>query len=141
MMRCPDCGCSKLRLRIVFAGEVACSFQDGEIVEILDTASLDSYWSDDSPCQCIDCDWSGHVNDLALTKRRPSMSGAARRQSTLTEIEQSAINSDCPQPLRQDLQQLIGAIRQLQKQVQILETVRRAGARGRLVKGGDTVVF
>jgi hypothetical protein len=140
-MRCPDCGCSKLRLGIVFAGEVACTFHDGAVVEILDTASLDSYWSDDSTCHCIECGWSGRVRDLQRPKPGGRMSKPCIGESRLEEIERSVINGGCPMPIRQEVRQLIGMIRQLQKQVQILETVRRAGAKGRRLHGGDTTVL
>src|SRR5690606_25398668 len=61
MMQCPVCGCTKLKLGMVFSGEVACTFRDGAVVEVLDAAELDSYWDEQSSCQCLDCLWSGCV--------------------------------------------------------------------------------
>ena len=143
-MRCPRCRCTKLKLGIVFAGEVACTFRDGEVVEVLDAGSLDSYWSDDSACQCIDCGWSGRVRDLKAATapaQLPKRQSIAHKEDRLAEVERQAISGTCPKAIRRDVQQLIGMIRQLQKQVQILETVSRAGAMGRLVGGNDTAVF
>jgi hypothetical protein len=125
----------------VFAGEVACTFRDGAIVEILDAASLDSYWSDDSSCQCIRCNWSGRVGDLASSDGKSLGSRRRRRESRLNEIEQGTIRGDCPEAIRHDVGQLIGMIRQLETQVQILETVRRAGGSSRIVRDADTVIF
>jgi hypothetical protein len=130
-------------LGIVFAGEVACTFRDGEVVEVLDAGSLDSYWSENSACQCIGCGWSGRVADLQLARTRvtPSRRSPTAQGDRLADIERHVIGGACPQAIRKDMQQLVGMIRQLQKQVQILETVSRAGAMGRLVGGNDTAVF
>ena len=142
-MRCPSCRCTKLKLGIVFAGEVACTFRDDEIVEVLETGSLDSYWSESSACQCIECGWSGRVADLLRSTRngRGAQALAVERARRLTEIERSVEAGRCPATLRGDVQQMLRMIRQLQKQVQILETVTRAGRRGQLVHGNDTAIF
>ncbi|MBL8850124.1 MAG: hypothetical protein JNG89_10585 [Planctomycetaceae bacterium] len=143
-MRCPRCRCTKLKLGIVFAGEVACTFRDGEVVEVLDAGSLDSYWSENSNCRCMDCGWSGRVGDLQpapAAVRTPSRRTVPAQPDRLSEIERHAVSGRCPRVIRDDVQQLVGMIRQLQKQVQILETVSRAGAMGRLVGGNDTAVF
>jgi len=142
-MRCPRCRCTKLKLGIVFAGEVACTFRDDEIVEVLETGSLDSYWSEDSACQCIECGWSGRVADL----RRPAQPArgksepAAERTRRLAEIERQVEEGSCPKSIRSDVQQMMRMVRQLQKQVQILESVSRAGRRQQLVSGSDTAIF
>jgi hypothetical protein len=139
-MRCPRCRCTKLKLGIVFAGEVACTFRDDEIVEVLETGSLDSYWSDDSACKCIECGWSGRVADLRRTARRVPEE-ATLRARRLTEIERQVEEGSCPRSIRSDVQQMMRMIRQLQKQVQILETITRAGRRQQLVSGSDTAIF
>ena len=139
-MRCPHCRCTKLKLGIVFAGEVACTFRDDEIVEVLETGSLDSYWSDDSACQCIDCGWSGRVADLRRSPRR-TPAEVSPRGERLAEIERRIGDGDCPRSIRSDAQQMMRMIRQLQKQIQILETITRAGRRQQLVSGSDTAIF
>jgi hypothetical protein len=142
-MRCPRCRCTKLKLGIVFAGEVACTFRDDEIVEVLETGSLDSYWSEDSACQCIECGWSGRVAELRRSARpvRGGSDPAVDRSRHLTEIERQVEEGNCPKSIRGDVQQMMRMIRQLQKQVQILETVTRAGRRQQLVSGSDTAIF
>lgn len=93
----------------------------------------------------MDCGWSGRVADLKAAESRTRTAVPQRKASSgnsrLEEIEQHAIRGTCPKAIRKDVQQLIGMIRQLQKQVQILETVSRAGAMGRLASGNDTAVF
>lgn len=139
-MRCPTCRCTKLKLGIVFAGEVACTFRDDEIVEVLETGSLDSYWSDDSACQCIDCGWSGRVADLRRSSRHVPAEPAPRA-ARLADIERQIESQNCPRSIRNDVQQMMRMIRQLQKQIQILETISRAGRRQQLVSGSETAIF
>jgi len=143
-MRCPRCQCTQLKLGIVFAGEVACTFRDGEVVEVLDAGALESYWSEDSSCQCIHCGWSGHVRDVRPASQ-PRVRGrsnlSTRPKDRLAELERMTAQGSCPKSIQKDVQQLIGMIRRLQKQVQILETVQRASDAGRISKESDTVVF
>lgn len=145
LMRCPRCRCTQLKLGIVFAGEVACTFRNGEVVEVLDAGALDSYWSDDSACQCIHCGWTGRVRDLkssAERRSRPPAGGATPRAlDRIAEVERQVAEGTCPRAIRQDVEQLLGMIRQLQKEVQILEMVTRAREAGRLSSGSDTVIF
>ena len=143
-MRCPRCECTRLKLGIVFAGEVACTFRDGEVVEVLDAGALDSYWSDDSACQCIHCGWSGRVRDLRCPELPPSSNparSAPHQVDRLAVIERHAAEGKCPRAIRKDVQQLIGMIRRLQQEVRILETVQRAADTGRISGNSDTVVF
>lgn len=142
-MRCPRCRCTKLKVGIVFAGEVACTFRDNEVVEVLETGALDSYWSDDSACQCIDCGWSGRVAQLQRTLPKVEQSPArmADRNQRVNEIERRVEEGYCPRAIRRDVRQMLQMIRQLQKQVQILETVKRVGRRSQLIGGNDTAIF
>lgn len=143
-MRCPRCQCTQLKLGIVFAGEVACTFRNGEVVEVLDAGALDSYWSDDSACQCMNCSWAGRVRDLRSPARPRSRTPAAlspRPADRLAVIERHAADGSCPRAIRKDVQQLIGMIRRLQQQVRILETVQRATDAGRIPDNSDTVIF
>lgn len=146
MMRCPACGCTKLRLGVVFAGEVSCSFREGGVVEVLDAPPFDSHWDDNSPCQCLECDWSGRVSDIGasvesdlILLQRTSPDPLSKRE--LEEIERTVLSGDCPPCISEDVRMLIGVIRQLQKHVQILETVARADSKGRLQGRLDTAVL
>lgn len=145
LMRCPRCRCTQLKLGIVFAGEVACTFRNGEVVEVLDAGALDSYWSDDSACQCINCGWTGRVRDLkpgAERRSRPQTAATTGRSpDRLADVERQAADGSCPKAIRQDVQRLLEMIRHLQKEVQILEMVTRAREAGRLASGSDTVIF
>lgn len=140
-MRCPACGGSKLKLGIVFAGEVACTFHDDAIVEILDAASLDSYWTEDSACHCIQCDWSGRVRELSRPGRESAPVPTDRDRSRLAEIERRAISGSCPKPIRRELRQLVSLIHKSHDEVRILENARRASAQGGGFEDGDTIVF
>lgn len=133
----------KLKLGMVFAGEVACTFRDGAVVEVLDTVALDSYWDEESSCECIGCGWKGRVGELTAAGKDPGGARCADRlpEVNLAEIEREVLSGACPAPIRHDVRTLIQTIRQLQKQVQILETISRAQARGRLVKSGETAVL
>src|SRR5262245_42351665 len=100
-MRCPRCQCTQLKLGIVFAGEVACTFRNGEVVELLDAGALDSYWSDDSTCQCMNCSWSGRVRDLR-SPARPRVRTAvdpSRPVDRLALIERHAAEGSCPRAI------------------------------------------
>ncbi len=140
-MRCPECGGSRLRLGVVLTGEVSCEFQAGGIPEVIETSPLDSHWDDDSSCHCLNCTWTGRVRDLLdripdKNAPRPHLPDAE-----LEAIERSVLTGDCPPQIRDDVKRLTALIRDLHKQVRILETVARANTRGRGRGGQDTEVL
>jgi hypothetical protein len=143
-MQCPRCGGKRLRLGVVFSGELECRFREGAVVEIVQTPALESRWDDDSTSVCTGCGWSGRVRDLTRpTKKAATRPGKVRKLSeeTLTRIERETSSGACPQPIRADVNVMLQAIRQLRKQVQILESVNRSSRRGRKPGNQDTVIF
>ena len=60
-MKCPNCSNNSLRIEVNFRGRVSCAFADDEAFELIDDVSFDSNWTDESPCECLKCNWSGTV--------------------------------------------------------------------------------
>jgi hypothetical protein len=121
-MRCPACGSTKLRIEVVFAGELAFEFRNGEAIRLLEEPALDSRWEDVSPCRCSACAWSGTVGDL---RRRAAMT-AQPGGLELHELERDLAEGDCPPRLRRPLGRLLESVRRMRVHLQVLETLERS---------------
>lgn len=135
-MRCPACGSTKLRIEVVFAGELAFEFCNGEAVRLLEEPALDSRWEDVSPCRCPACNWSGTVADV---RRRETLVPQSGRLE-LRELERDLAEGHCPPRLRRPLSRLLESVRRMQVHVQVLESLERSLESQRRAGPGDTVV-
>jgi hypothetical protein len=143
-MRCPACASTKLRIGVVFTGEVACEFRNGSVVEILEGSTLQSAWDDESRCSCLTCNWSGFVHDLrSLEDLVPDRKLSDRKlsESELLGMERDLLLGKCPKRLERRVGKVVDAVRKLQTQLQILETLDRAKNKGRRIKQSDTAIL
>lgn len=148
-MRCPACGSTKLRIGVVFSGEIACEFRHGAVVEILENSVLDSSWDDNSKCRCVACHWSGRVEAVrdpvrALRGARSPAppSRTVEAAAGMAGIERDVVDGKCPAGLQRPVRNILDAIRQLKTQVQILETVERAHSkRSQRINSNDTAIL
>lgn len=141
-MRCPACGSTKLKIGVVFTGEVACEFRNGSVVEILESATLDSAWDDQSRCGCLACDWSGRVHELRGRRLEDVAPVRKLTESELHGIERDLVLGKCPRRLERRVGKVVDAVRKLRLQTQILETLERAQAKGRnLRQSSDTAIL
>ena len=140
-MRCPSCGSTKLRIGVVFSGEVACEFRNGSVVEILENTTLDSTWDDASDCRCAQCSWSGQVHDLRGRRLEDVAPARKLTESELHGIERDLVLGKCPRRLERRVGKVVDAVRKLRLQMQILETLERAQGKGRKVRQSDTAIL
>ena len=135
-MRCPACGSTKLRIEVVFAGELAFEFHEGEVLRVLEEPALESRWDDVSPCRCPACGWSGAVQDLQPIETL----GAHRGRLELHELECDLAAGRCPPPLARVVGPLLESVRRMQVQLQDLESLERGHHSLRDAGLDDTVV-
>jgi hypothetical protein len=140
-MRCPACASTKLRIGVVFTGEVACEFRNGSVVEILEGSTLQSAWDDESRCSCLTCNWSGHVHDLRGRSLEDLVRDRNLLETELLGMERDLLLGKCPKRLEHRVGKVVGAVRKLQTQLQILETLERAKNKGRRVTQSDTAIL
>jgi hypothetical protein len=140
-MRCPACASTKLRIGVIFTGEVACEFRNGSVVEILEGSTLQSAWDDESRCSCLTCNWSGHVHDLRGRALEDLVRDRNLPETELLGMERDLLLGKCPKRLERRVGKVVDAVRKLQTQLQILETLERAGNKGRRVTQSDTAIL
>jgi hypothetical protein len=140
-MRCPACASTKLKIGVTFTGEVACEFRNGSVVEILESATLDSAWDDGSACSCLACNWSGRVHDLRGRRLEDVEPARKLTEAELHGIERDLVLGKCPRRLERRVGKVVDAVRKLRLQMQILETLQRAHAKGRDLRSKDTAVL
>jgi hypothetical protein len=140
-MRCPACASTKLKIGVVFTGEVACEFRNGSVVEILESAMLDSVWDDGSQCSCLACNWSGRVHDLRGRSLEDVSPDRKLTESELHGIERDLVLGKCPRRLERRVGKVVDAVRKLRLQMQILETLQRAQGKGRNLRTADTAIL
>lgn len=137
----PACGSTKLRIGVVFSGEIACEFRHGAVVEILENSVLDSAWDDESECRCVECRWSGRVEEVRDSAQSRSVATAAKTSGSAA-MERDLLDGKCPSGLEQPVRGVLDAVRLLKTQLQILETVERAHKkRGRGINSSDTAIL
>jgi len=136
-MQCPNCGSRRLRLAVTFSGELTCEFQGAEAVQVLEDASLDSAWHDESQCSCVGCDWEGLVREAALDL---ASDRAECTDAEFRDIEACVKTKQIPDKLLDPLSRLVDEIRKLKAQERILETIQRSQKKSR-VEAGDTAIF
>lgn len=139
-MRCPVCRSTKLKIGVVFAGEVACEFRDGAVVEVLENAAIDSYWDEQSRCRCAACGWSGSVREAGQRGPVPAQADSLT-SSELAAIERDLAADRCPPALKPHVERLLEAIGRLKIEAHILERVQRAQQKSGPVADGDTAIL
>ena len=65
-MRCPNCDGHTLMIEVVFRGNVTALFHTPQQFELTQPVSIESSWTDDSPCICENCRWAGRVADAIV---------------------------------------------------------------------------
>jgi hypothetical protein len=63
IMRCPSCHGQTFTIEVVFRGFVTAVFRNSDEFEVTEPVSMQSSWTDDSPCICETCHWEGRVAD------------------------------------------------------------------------------
>lgn len=138
-MHCPQCGSSYLKIGLVFSGDVCCAFTDDEEFELLDTVSLDSHWSDESPCACLDCAWSGVVRETRPASLVPTPGRAGKDRfvplgrdgmtpERLKTLKDELAARPCHPVWRAHLEDLIAEVERLSALVETLTRVVEAEA-------------
>lgn len=145
LVKCPKCGSPELKIEFQFAGQVACKFVDEDNFELIDNVAIDSKWDDDSPCECLSCQWNGTVHDAKMYRvdsKSDKTSRKARRSFSrpmtveeLTTLKTLLKTNHCPGPWRQRIEQLIAEVERLNSFVETLSRISEQDD-----SNGDTVV-
>lgn len=69
-MRCPNCQGQTLKIEVVFRAFVTAIFHSSDRFELSQPVSMQSSWTDDSPCICEACHWAGRVAEAVAESEK-----------------------------------------------------------------------
>ncbi len=137
-MHCPTCSSNNLKIEVNFSGRVACRFADDNDFELIDGVSLDSYWNDVSPCECLCCHWNGAVRDARSTRAGEpgadefaTASAATIEQFSVDEIREMKrllAADECSPTLRKHVEKLLDEVQRLSSLLESMSRITQQSA-------------
>ena len=147
-MRCPLCFSNDLKIEVSFSGPVACKFKDENDVEfeLMEQVMLDSHWSDESQCACLNCNWIGMVCDAGSSPVDVSNTDALASESggaigwfsaeDQQELKHLLETEECPLALRKHVKKLMSEVGRLSSLLDNMSRIQEKSS----TSDGDTFV-